>query len=102
MAHGFLCLLVVPKFEKIFEDMLGSREHLPLLTQVIIGWSHFLQHGFLFLLPLVPVPFVMLWRTHGSSMVCSFVAAMTALLFLSVPVCVLALFLPLIGMIQSV
>lgn len=32
-------LLAAPKFEKIFADMLGSKEKLPLLTNVVLDWA---------------------------------------------------------------
>lgn len=39
---AFLMLFIVPKFEAIFEDMLGGKE-LPPLTQLVIGFSRFVQ-----------------------------------------------------------
>lgn len=32
-------LLAAPKFQMIFEDMLGSREKLPLFTQMVLQWA---------------------------------------------------------------
>lgn len=32
-------LLAAPKFEKIFADMLGSKEKLPVLTNVVLEWA---------------------------------------------------------------
>jgi type IV pilus assembly protein PilC len=43
---GFLLVFIVPKFEQIFADMLGGKP-LPLLTQVVIGTSRFVQQQFL-------------------------------------------------------
>jgi type IV pilus assembly protein PilC len=43
---GFLLVFIVPKFEQIFADMLGGKP-LPLLTQVVIGASRFVQQQFL-------------------------------------------------------
>jgi type IV pilus assembly protein PilC len=45
---GFLLVFIVPKFEQIFADMLGGKP-LPLLTQVVIGASRFVQQQFLLL-----------------------------------------------------
>jgi type IV pilus assembly protein PilC len=38
----FLMLIIVPKFEKIFEDMLGDRNKLPWLTKQVIGFSRWM------------------------------------------------------------
>ena len=43
---GFLLVFIVPKFEQIFADMLGGKP-LPLLTQIVIGTSRFVQQQFL-------------------------------------------------------
>ena len=43
---GFLMLFIVPKFEAIFQDMLGGRP-LPVITQVVIDLSRFIQNHFL-------------------------------------------------------
>lgn len=46
----FLMMVIVPKFEKIFEDMLGSRDKLPELTKWVIGFSRWVQGNFLYLI----------------------------------------------------
>ena len=43
---GFLMLFIVPKFEAIFQDMLGGRP-LPAITAAVIGASRFIQANFL-------------------------------------------------------
>jgi len=43
---GFLMLFIVPKFEAIFQDMLGGRP-LPAITAAVIGASRFIQGNFL-------------------------------------------------------
>lgn len=45
----FLMLVIVPRFEKIFEDMLGSADKLPGLTKIVIGFSRWMQGNFLYL-----------------------------------------------------
>ena len=40
----FLLVTIVPKFQKIFEDMLGKDEQLPWLTLKVMGVSDFLMH----------------------------------------------------------
>jgi type IV pilus assembly protein PilC len=46
---GFLLVFIVPKFEQIFADMLGGKP-LPLLTQIVVGSSRFVQQNLLFLI----------------------------------------------------
>ncbi len=36
---NLIAVLYIPKFEKIFEDMLGSRDKLPELTKWVIGYA---------------------------------------------------------------
>ena len=45
----FLMTVIVPKFEKIFEDMLGDRNKLPELTKMVIGFSRWIQDNLLIL-----------------------------------------------------
>jgi type IV pilus assembly protein PilC len=42
--------VIVPKFEKIFEDMLGSKDKLPELTKAVIGFSRWMQDNIILLL----------------------------------------------------
>jgi type IV pilus assembly protein PilC len=42
----FLLTTIVPKFSKIFEDMLGKEEKLPWLTLKVMGASDFIMHMF--------------------------------------------------------
>lgn len=56
----FLMTVIVPKFEKIFEDMLGSRDKLPELTKYVIGFSRWVQDNIILLALTVVVMFV-LW-----------------------------------------
>jgi type IV pilus assembly protein PilC len=42
----FLLLFIVPKFKKIFEDMLGPDEPLPLITRIVTGFSGWLIADF--------------------------------------------------------
>ena len=43
---AFLMLFIVPKFEAIFKDMLGGRP-LPIMTQIIMDLSRFIQGNFI-------------------------------------------------------
>lgn len=45
----FLMLVIVPRFEKIFEDMLGDKNKLPELTKLVIGFSRWMGDNILFL-----------------------------------------------------
>ena len=58
---SFLALLVVPEFEKILSDF-GMR--LPLITQALLGFSHFLRKGWGGLLAAAAVA-TALWLTAG-------------------------------------
>ena len=58
---SFLALLVVPEFEKILSDF-GMR--LPLMTEALIGFSHFLRKGWGGLLAAAAVA-AALWLTAG-------------------------------------
>jgi type IV pilus assembly protein PilC len=53
---ALLMIVVVPKFEDIFEDMLGGAA-LPGPTQLVIGISNFMQENFLLTLGLVAAVF---------------------------------------------
>ena len=46
---GFLMLFIVPKFEAIFQDMLGGRP-LPIITQAVVSLSRSIQNNFLIFL----------------------------------------------------
>jgi type IV pilus assembly protein PilC len=54
----FLMMVIVPKFEKIFEDMLGSKDKLPALTKFVVGFSRWMQDNFLLLIAGVVVIFI--------------------------------------------
>ena len=43
----FLMLAVIPKFQQIFDDLMGG-EGMPLLTQIVISFSQWVQHYWLF------------------------------------------------------
>ena len=101
-AHGYVFLIASPKFEKIFEDMLGSRDKLPDLTRVILGWARLMQNNVLLLLPLSALPIVLLWRSRGSRLWCVLVSAASVLLILISLTGVVAMFQPLTQIIQNV
>jgi len=58
----FLMMVIVPKFEKIFEEMLpGGKADMPELTKYVIGFSRWVQGNILYLIAAVVV-FVIGWR----------------------------------------
>lgn len=62
----FLMLVIVPRFEKIFEDMLGSADKLPGLTKVVIGFSRWMQHNFIYLV-ILTVVIVVAWKLYSAT-----------------------------------
>ena len=62
----FLMTVIVPKFEKIFEDMLGSKDKLPELTKAVIGFSRWMTANILWII-LGTVVLVILWQLIKSS-----------------------------------
>mgnify|MGYP000915416430 CR=1 FL=1 len=62
----FLMLVIVPRFEKIFEDMLGDKNKLPELTKWVIGFSRWMGDNVLWLgLGIVVV--VVVWKMFAST-----------------------------------
>ncbi len=62
----FLMLVIVPRFEKIFEDMLGDKNKLPELTKLVIGFSRWMGDNILFLGGGIAIIFVG-WRLFAST-----------------------------------
>ncbi len=62
----FLMLVIVPRFEKIFEDMLGSADKLPSLTKLVIGFSRWMQGNFIYLVAGGVVIFFA-WKLYAST-----------------------------------
>jgi len=62
----FLMLVIVPRFEKIFEDMLGDRNKLPGLTKIVIGFSRWMSDNVLYLGAGVAL-FIIGWRLFSST-----------------------------------
>ncbi len=62
----FLMLVIVPKFEKIFEDMLGSKDKLPELTKFVIGFSRWIGDNIWYLLAGAAVIFT-LWKIFAAT-----------------------------------
>jgi type IV pilus assembly protein PilC len=62
----FLMLVIVPRFETIFEDMLGSRDKLPELTKWVIGFSRNMYEYKWYLLGSV-IGGILFWRMLAAS-----------------------------------
>lgn len=62
----FLMLVIVPRFETIFEDMLGSKDKLPELTKMVINFSRYMFEYKWFLLGGI-VAIVLGWRLIAAS-----------------------------------
>ncbi|MEI6537437.1 MAG: type II secretion system F family protein, partial [Verrucomicrobiaceae bacterium] len=63
----FLMTVIVPKFEKIFDDMLpGGRKDLPDLTKFVMGFSRFMQDN-LFLIIGIVVAAIVGWQILKAS-----------------------------------
>ncbi len=58
---AFLMVGVIPKFQQIFTDLLGSDEGMPALTKFVIGMSEWVQSYWLFLGAAI-VGVVVLWK----------------------------------------
>ena len=68
---GFLLVFIVPRFELIFQDLLGDKP-LPPVTRFVIGLSGFMQHHGLIILGLVVVTvalYKMIGRTRQGRLV---------------------------------
>ncbi|MBB5035909.1 type II secretion system F family protein [Prosthecobacter dejongeii] len=62
----FLMLVIVPRFEKIFEDMLGSADKLPQLTKIVIGFSRWMGDNFPYLVAGVVV-ITVAWKLYAAT-----------------------------------
>ena len=62
----FLMLVIVPRFESIFEDMLGSKDKLPELTKWVIGFSRFMWEYIVHIVSTVVVIFLS-WRALAAT-----------------------------------
>ncbi|MBE7498615.1 MAG: type II secretion system F family protein [Verrucomicrobiaceae bacterium] len=62
----FLMLVIVPRFETIFEDMLGSKEKLPELTKWVIGFSRWMWEYIVHIIVVVVTIFLG-WRALAAT-----------------------------------
>jgi type IV pilus assembly protein PilC len=62
----FLMLVIVPRFEQIFEDMLGSKDKLPGLTKMVIGFSRWMGANIWYILIIGAVLFIS-WKLFSNT-----------------------------------
>jgi len=62
----FLLVVIVPKFEKIFTDMLGSADKLPALTKAVVGASRALANNIVWV-GIVVVALIVIWRIFAAT-----------------------------------
>lgn len=62
----FLMLVIVPRFEKIFQDMLGDKNKLPYMTKVVIGASRWVGDNILYLVGAAILIFIV-WKMISST-----------------------------------
>lgn len=62
----FLMLVIVPRFEQIFEDMLGSKDKLPGLTKMVIGFSRWMGANIWYLIIIGAVLFIA-WKLFSNT-----------------------------------
>lgn len=67
---GRVSLFMVPRFESLFQDMLGDKSKLPLLSQLVIQASRFMQNKVLIILLVLLVVFILLWWRRGAAWIC--------------------------------
>ncbi|WP_395748608.1 type II secretion system F family protein [Prosthecobacter sp.] len=62
----FLMMVIVPRFESIFQDMLGSKDKLPPLTKFVIGFSRGMMDNIIYLIAFV-IAVIVGWRVLASN-----------------------------------
>jgi type IV pilus assembly protein PilC len=62
----FLMLVIVPRFEQIFEDMLGSKDKLPGLTKMVIGFSRWMGDNIFYIIIVCAVSYVA-WKLFSNT-----------------------------------
>ena len=92
-------LLAAPKFERIFEDMLGSKEKLPALTRLLFEWCVPLLGGVWLLAGLM---IVLIFTFKRPRYVWITAAASMFALIASTHVIATLLFDPMVGIVQNI
>lgn len=62
----FLMLVIVPKFEQIFQDMLGDKNKLPALTKAVIGFSRWIGSNIWYIVAIAAAVFI-LWKIFAAT-----------------------------------
>jgi hypothetical protein len=70
MLEGRVALVMEPRYERMFVEMLGGFHLLPKVTSLMVEVSRFVQINVLWLLPLLLLPLILLWWKRGATWVC--------------------------------
>lgn len=62
----FLMLVIVPKFEQIFQDMLGDKNKLPGLTKAVIGFSRWIGSNIWYIIAIAAAIFIC-WKIFAAT-----------------------------------
>ena len=103
MFFGYIAFGFSPRYEKIYEEMLGDRTKLPAYTQSIFSVSRFLQGKALFIGPLLLflMP-ILLWVYRGNRGV-TIVILLLIVLMVVFSVCAIpGLTIPLLELLESI
>jgi hypothetical protein len=105
LALANLALITLaPRFELIFEEMLGSKNKLPALTKLVINYTQWfggvIPYGVIVGVPSLCFALVLVFRKSIVPVIVS--VAVMLLMIVHAPIIVLALFLPLIQIISGI
>lgn len=96
-----LALFVAPKFEQMFQDMLGTKDKLPVLARTVIEVARFQQANFTWLAPAVLLVLGILWWRRGSGWVSAVCGVLTLAVVVSTALAWVGLALPAAQLVQE-
>ena len=91
---------LIPKFERLFEDMLGDKSKLPSLSRAMIEWSHFWPWSLLTLVGLTLVGIFSPWISRRLDLLLLFSVVCCILLLAHFFAVLLSMYLPLITIVS--
>jgi hypothetical protein len=98
---SFTALLAVPRFEKIFEDMLGDNRMLPEITKLVIGWGRLAPMSHALLLGVIVTGFILLATTRSIRTAGMAFALCSGPLLLHILICWTGTVLPLLQVLKG-
>jgi hypothetical protein len=103
LFFGYITLGFAPRYEKIFEEMLGDRSKLPAYTQLVVRVSRFIQGNAILLGPLLVflMP-ILLWVFRGGKAVSIAVLLLIGLMMILAVAAIPALMVPHLQLIDSI